>query len=367
MSWFSLGLRGKEALHTHSTVSNFCTGGFASTLVFKKVVQPSSLYGKVREATITRISHLMMPKLEPVSLKVSERLLRLSLTKGKWNHLIGKYKDTFILNPKEHLHFMGKIGTHFLRKTAKVFVAKITRQTNSSSPSISQDSSQIKIAVMPMKHKIAFLPGRYTIEEAKIIKDFAKKGHFSEAIHQAAFFSLKPTFDKAIYAAMNAMVKNASGKTCDLAVKKLLNVTIFPIFYTGVLAVIKFAADHWGEETHSQLADIADRAPRPSTILALSAVGNAAQMAHEIWKATKQAAKADQHDCDKEEVQKIVLKLILNSARRKLENNQFLTEIGANSDPQKIDAMIETFVVEAVDLYWNDLHNKKILGLPLVA
>lgn len=371
MSWFSLSARGKEIFNTHSTVSGICTGSIAGSYLFKTVVQPSYLHTQLRNATATTVSRLLAPRLESFHIQASEHLMHMSLTKGKLKHLTGKLKESFMQDPKEYLRLAGKIGARFVQRTAKKCMKKMDmRKSNKDQfPSDQQSENDVpaEAKVEPSRENLRFLPGKYTPEQAKQIKSLMKQGEIKEAIYHATFFNLKPTCDSAIQKTMNGMVKTGAGNACDFIVKKALTVACLPTLYAMALITLQWTAKQCGDETYGQLMNAAEVVPSPYTILTLSALGNAVQMTHAVWQAARQASRGDHHDNDKEEVKQIVLKHVKESVRKKLMGNQLLSEIGFTEDPQRVNTLVEALVFEAVDLYWEDLHSKKILGLPLVS
>lgn len=371
MSWFSLSMRGGEIANTYSTISGICTGNVAANYLFDKLVKPSSLHTRLRNAASSAVSRCVASRLEPLSVQASDRFLEVSLTRGKWKQLTSKLKESFMQDPKEYLRLAGKIGVHFFQKAARKCILKKDEpiQPSCSSPSEPEpscDSQKDEIKVT--KQSIRFLPGKYTPEQAKQIKGLLKQGSIREAIYQATFFNLKPTCDNTMRKGMNGMVRNLSDNAYDVAVKKILTVTCLPAIYAATFAALQWTAKQCGEEeAYAQLTHAAEMVPSPYTILTLSAIGNTAQMIHAVWQTAKQSSLGDRHDHDKEEVKQTIFNKVRESATRKLMNNQFFSEIGLAKDSHKVEALVESLVSEAVELYWEDLHNKKVLGLPLVA
>jgi len=367
MSWFSLSERGKEVFSTYSTISGLCTGNTVGTYLFNKFVQPSYLQTRLRNATAGVASRLMASKVDQLSVQASDRFLQISLTKGKWKHLRGKLKESFLQDPKEYLLLIGKIGTHLFKQKVQSYVKKTGRCGTAEPPSSDQQMEEDVVSNTEVsKEKIRFFPGTYAPEQAKQIKSLIKQGNFKEAIYQAIFSNLKPTCDHAIQKSLNTMVKNAAGGGCDFVVQKGLMVACLPTIYAATLFTLQWAAKQCGDETYTRLTQTVEAIPTPYTMLAISTLANAAEMTHIVWQTVKQASRGDSYDKDKEDVKQMILKHVKDSASKTLMDNQFLSEIGLTKDPEKAKGLVETLVSETVDLYWDDLHQKKILGLPLV-
>jgi hypothetical protein len=70
---------------------------------------------------------------------------------------------------------------------------------------------------------------------------------------------------------------------------------------------------------------------------------------------------------DKEEVKNLAFKFAKKSMSKKISENKMLSYIGVNKTQEDVDKLVNLLVTETIDFYWNDFHETKILGLPLVS
>lgn len=360
MSWFRLSLQGKDCLSLHQQISSICTGSAISTYAFETLLKHNPVNMRIRKAVVEQLSRVIAPQLMPISKEATEKILLISLQKEKLVYLTYKLKDKFMESPRENLMAITKQSAHMLASSARNTVGMIPNPFVKSEKSGSESllpSSQSKEEAITF---YAFVRP----EDAKNIVGLIKQQKFSEAVHQMILSSLRPVCEKAVQQSILSLTKAGSEQAYDYTLKKMLSIVLVPAIYSIGLKAFEWAVEESDGTSYFHGLDL-DAVPRPSTILAVSAVGNALQMGRAIWKESRK--EHDRYDLDKEEVKKLALKHAKKPVLQKLQENKVLLFTGVLQKPENVELIVETLINETIELYWNDLHQTKVLGLPLVS
>jgi hypothetical protein len=342
MSWFNLGIEGKKYFDQHRSFTSIITGNYLSKILYKNFIKDHPLNTQLRDLAREQLSPVVVSQLMPLSTDAADEILKISVKKEKFRYLSSRLKHHFMKDPKRHLLFIVRRSAHFMRFAGGKVVKSIKNRGDANVIS----NSGIALVNAPGNH---------------VVKKHLKKGEISDAVHQVVLERLRPICEEAVQKGINSMADRSVAKAYDFSIKKTLSIVVVPFVYSLALAVSETVC-----RTGSlPCADFSSYLPHPATLLALSAAGNAMQMAGVLWEEiTKET---DEIDADKEKAKELTIKLTRESVSKKIRENKFLSAIEANTTSEEVEALASLLISEMVDFYWKDLQNKKILGLPLVS
>lgn len=332
MSLFSIGVRGSELVDQHSTFMGICTGSIISKYIFEKAIKPNSLNKILRDTAVSHFSSLTESQWEPAAKKISQKILEVSINDEKLHYVSGKLKEQFLSSPTEHFINLSKIAAYAAKKMAK----KALKSNGSSENSM--DS-----------------------EKRKAVLEKVICGKLTEAIQDVVLHSLTPICEKAVEKALIAATKAVGEKAYDFTVNKACSIVVLPLIY----GVARTTLEAVGNYFQIPLAASLNYLPNTYTILGISALGNTVQMGGVLWNEFRKPS--DKTDMDKEEVRNLAFKFAKKNMSKKISANKMLSYIGANKTQEDVDKLVDLLVNETIDFYWNDFHETKILGLPLVS
>lgn len=337
MSWFNLGVEGKKVFDQHHSFASLITGNYVSKILYKNFIKDLPLNIKLRDLAKEQLSPTVISQFMPSSADAAEEILKVSLKKEKFYYLSSRLKHHFRQDPKRHLIFIARRSVNLIGFVGRKIVKSIKKRGCGKQKGDS--------ATTPVSHEI---------------KKHLKKGEVSDAIHQMVLMNLRPICEETVQKTIDSMANKSIERVYDFSVKKALSIVVVPAVYSLALAVSETVCS-------ANLLPCADFSylPQATTLLALSAAGNALQMAGVLWnEITKES---DTIDADKERAKELAIKLTRESVSKKIRENELLSAIEANKTSEDVDALVSLLVFEMVDFYWKDLHHKKILGLPLVS
>lgn len=341
MSWFNLGIEGKKYFDQHRSFTSIVTGNYVSKVLYKNFIKDCPLNIQLREIAKKQLSPLVVSHFMPSCAETVDGIIKVSVKKEKFHYLSSRLKHHFIRDPKRHLLFIARQSATLIGYAGRKIVKLVKHQDTANLPN-------------------SVVPAIENVRVRKTVKSHLRKGEVSEVVHQMVLKKLRPICQEAVEKTINSMAEKGIAKAYDFSMNKTLSIVVLPFVYSLALAVS-------GAVCSSSLpcAGFNDYLPHPGTLLALSAAGNAMQMGCVLW--NKITRESDCIDADKERVKELAIKLTRESVSQKIKENKFLSAIQANNTSEGVDALASLLVSEMVDFYWNDLHEKKIFGVPLVS
>jgi hypothetical protein len=334
MSWFGLGIQGKSVVDQYSSITGYFTGNVISNYIYDKLIKDNSLNLFVRQQAVNSLAFVASPQLQPTSKKISKTILENTCTQEKLKYAVKEFKKRFLSAPMEYTSKMTKLAW---------YVATRSNGTeNGQSP------------VGPANN------GTSRLELFWSFRQQIREGEFSTAVQTAIINSLTPICEEAVQKALVAGTKAAGGKTYDFSVKKACSITVMPLVYTTACMALEALGDYY----QVPIAGYMNHLPSSSTILKGSILVHAAQMAGTIWQ--EMSKPVETAHMDKEDVKNMVFDIVKTSMREKIKNNEMLSCMDLNKTEEDIDHLLKSMISEAVNFYWNDLNQTKVLGLPLV-
>lgn len=333
MSWFSLGVNGKEVIDQYASVTGYFTGGFISNYICNNMVKTNALNLLIRETATNQIASIASPRLEMATKEISKKILEATFNEKKLIYITYKLKDQFLSSPKGYMVNMTKFALYLAKELRR------KKQNTSNQTGLNPIDLQLAVAIFKK----------------------TMKGEITEAMQSGVLHSLTPMCEEAVQKALVAATKSASEKVYDFAVRKACSIVVLPFVY----GVARTALQALGSYYQIEASSVINYLPNTSTILGVSIAGHGIQMARIIWKEINKSS--DKEDLDKDEVKKIATQFAKEKMSKKVSENKLLSYLGVNKAQEDIEKLIESMVSEALDFYWRDLHETKVLGLPLVA
>lgn len=332
MSWFSLSVQGKGVVDQYSSVTSYFTGNFISNFIYEKAIKNNPLNILVRETAINQLASVAAPQLEPVTKKISNKILKTTFNEEKVLYAFTKLKEKFYASPTAFFTNTSKFTFYLSKELAKKMANKMVGSPQGQPQGTAQSS-----LVMPQK---------------------LSRQEFLDAFQATIVQSLTPMCEEAVQKALVGATKATGEKVYDFTVKKTCSITVMPMVYGAAYMAFEVLGNHYQISVLNYL-------PKVSTILGSSILCHAAQMASVIWEGVNKPV--DKVDLDKKEIKNMALKFAQEKLSQKIGENKMLSSLGMNETAEDIDQLLNLMVTEAVDFYWNDLHETKVFGLPLVS
>jgi hypothetical protein len=347
MSWFSLSVHGNNAWNTHGSIGRLISGEFIADSVYHHTLRSNSVNLRMRSALTNFFSAWALPKVSPASRIIAQKVVAKTLTPEKLNFLKQRLFEQYSSSSSMDLARFGKnvIKFSFRNVTSRFFCNKSNNETEKiNSSSMSEEDKQI-----------------YSDKALQ----YLRKGNFTDAVLVFAELMLLPICEKAVLKTIEGVAKAAAEKSYDLTVKKTCSLVVMPLMYSIFLMAMEAGMNTLNYDYQTSMPDYEKYFPKPVTILSITAMANAIHLGKCIWEESKNHKGTV--DFDKEEVKKLAFEKAKTSLAQKLKENEFLTTLEMNHTEENIDNLVKIFVSEMVGFYWKDLHETKVLGLPLVA
>lgn len=345
MSWFSVGMHGKNAWQFHGSMGRIISGEFISDFVYRHAIHHNPINSYVRSVSTNYFRNLALPKVLPASKDIAQRVITRTLTPEKMIFVKQRLLEKYTQSSIKQLALVGKevAKLGFRNLTSRFFGANLNGGVKKGED----------LQLVPFEHDSQAY-------NAKAIK-FLKRGSFSDATLIFAESMLLPVCDQAVQKALAGMTKAAVESAYDLTLKKTCSLVVMPLMYS----VFFLAMETLNTNYEMPIIEHQEYLPTPFTILSLVTAANALHLGKCIWDESKKHQGTV--DLDKEEVKKLAFEKARKEMSQKLKENNLLTSLEMNKTQEDVDNLVKVFISELVDFYWKDLHETKVLGLSLVA
>lgn len=365
MSWFSLGVQTKQVWDSYSCLNGVLYGNICGNAIVDHGLKKCPLYLKHTEKAASLIADSFTPHCAKLSHKITPKILEKAISKDQISGLSLVLKDQCSQLTARNIIYYSWLG---LKQGVVYSYRGMNVATQSAYSYFFSKPKDTQTSQDPPSHSvrdlIQYIRDHYSNDEALKLITLLKDREFAEFMQSILISSLTPVCEKAVAGSLSSTIKLAVQKGIDFGAKYSTTRLVQFLFYKTFMATLfQQTASLWLHQNDPFVSQVCYPGEDPTANVAglLYYYTLYSIAIHALSFGLKISAKPS----DKEQIEEMLHSRVKEPLEKKIKENPLFAYL--ELDQKTIDSFIEVLVKKFVEYCWDELSQKKALGIPVVS